>query len=59
MPIFTHGLIMKAGGKLAEGTLDRVLKSDLLSKAFDTEMQLQRKGERYALKVKSDPRVIV
>lgn len=59
MPVFTHALIMKSGGKLAEGPIGKVLKSDLLSEAFGTEMRLRRNGERYALSVKSNPRVII
>ena len=59
MPVFTHALIMKRGGKLAEGPIARVLKSDLVSEAFGTPMELRRAGERYAMKVKRNPRVII
>ena len=59
MPVFTHALIMKAGGKLAEGPIGKVLKSELLSEAFGTEMKLRHIGERYALRVKANPRVII
>jgi iron complex transport system ATP-binding protein len=59
MPVFTHALIMKVGGKLSEGTIDHVLNSQLLSEAFGTEMRLRRNGQRYALMVKSNPRVIL
>jgi iron complex transport system ATP-binding protein len=59
MPVFTHALIMKAGGKLAEGPIAQVLKSEFLSEAFGTEMNLRRNGQRYALSVKSNPRVII
>jgi iron complex transport system ATP-binding protein len=59
MPVFTHALLMKAGGKLTEGPIKKVLKSELLSDAFGTEMRLQRDGSRYALKVKSNPKVII
>jgi iron complex transport system ATP-binding protein len=59
MPVFTHALLMKAGGKLMEGPLGSVLKSELLSEAFGTEMEVRRNGKRYALGVKSNPRVII
>ena len=59
MPVFTHVLIMKVGGKLSEGPIDRVLNSKLLSDAFGAEMKLRRTGKRYALLVKPDPRVII
>ena len=59
MPVFTHALIMKAGGKLIEGPITEVLKSEFLSEAFETEMLLNRNGDRYALTVKSNPRVII
>ncbi len=59
MPVFTHALIMKAGGKLTEGPIDKVLNSKLLTEAFGTKIVLRRKGKRYGLTVKSNPRVII
>lgn len=59
MPVFTHALLMKAGAKLAEGTVARTLTSASLTEAFGTNMTLQKRAGRYALKVKSDPRVII
>ena len=59
MPVFTHALLMKAGAKLTEGTVARTLTSASLTEAFGTNMTLQKRGGRYALKVKSDPRVII
>jgi iron complex transport system ATP-binding protein len=59
MPVFTHALIMKPGGKLAEGPIARVLKSGALSQAFGTSMELRRMGKRFALKVRRNPRVII
>ena len=59
MPVFTHALMMKAGEKLAEGPLPKVLRTELLSLAFDKQMQVKRNGERYALRVGSNRRVII
>lgn len=59
MPVFTHALIMKVGGKLSEGPIRSVLKSEALSDAFGTEMRLRRVGERYALNVKANARVVI
>lgn len=59
MPIFTHALIMKAGGKLKEGPVAQVLSSTALSEAFGTRMHLRKSGARYALKVQSNPKVII
>jgi iron complex transport system ATP-binding protein len=59
MPVFSHVLIMKVGGKLCEGPIDHVLNSKSLSEAFGTEMRLSRNAGRYALTVKSNPRVII
>ena len=59
MPVFTHALIMKPGGKLAEGPIHRTLQSELLSEAFGTRMSLRRKGGRYSLSVRKNPHVII
>jgi iron complex transport system ATP-binding protein len=59
MPVFSHALIMKAGGKLTEGPIAKVLKSEILTQAFETEMELRRNGNRYTLKVKGNPHVVI
>jgi len=59
MPVFTHALIMKVGGKLTEGPIGQVLKSEFLSEAFGTEMELRRASGRYALKVRANPLVVI
>lgn len=59
VPVFTHALIMKPGGKLAEGPLQETLRSELLSEAFGTKMNLRRKGGRYGLTVRKNARVII
>ena len=51
MPVFSHVLILKNGAVLAAGEKADVLNSKNLSAAFGTRMQLQRTGNRYALKV--------
>ena len=59
MPVFTHALLMKAGGKLAEGPIAKMLRPAVLSAAFDTPIQLRRSGGRFALRVKTNPAVII
>ena len=59
MPVFTHALIMQQGAKLAEGPLAKTLKSSILSAAFGTAIQLRRIDGRFALRVKSNPAVII
>jgi iron complex transport system ATP-binding protein len=51
MPVFSHLLVLKKGAVLAAGTKAAVLNSKNLSIAFGAQMQLQRTGNRYALKV--------
>lgn len=47
-PGFTHGLLLRDGGIVAQGLLSDVLTEDNLSKTFDQDLQLQRNGERYS-----------
>ncbi|MEY4916938.1 MAG: hypothetical protein RL616_851 [Verrucomicrobiota bacterium] len=51
MPVFSHALILKAGGVLAGGKLAGVLNSKNLTQAFNTRTRLQQAAGRYGLKV--------
>ena len=46
-PGFTHALLLRDGGIVAQGLLDDVLTGDNLSKTFDQDLQLTRDGNRY------------
>lgn len=46
-PGFTHGLLLREGGIVAQGLLEDVLTEDNLSKTFDQDLELQRSGARY------------
>lgn len=46
-PGFTHALLLRDGGIVAQGLLDDVLTEDNLSKTFDQDLQLTRDGNRY------------
>ena len=59
MPVFTHSLIMKAGGKLTEGPIAHVLRAETLTEAFGTKMKLRKNGARYTLTVRANPKVII
>jgi iron complex transport system ATP-binding protein len=51
MPVFSHLLVLKNGKVLAAGEKSSGLNSKNLSNAFESRMQLQQTGNRYALKV--------
>jgi iron complex transport system ATP-binding protein len=51
MPVFSHLLVLKNGKVLAAGGKSFVLNSKNLSRAFATQMKLQRTKNRYALAV--------
>jgi iron complex transport system ATP-binding protein len=51
MPVFSHVLVLKGGRVLDTGRKSDALNSKNLSAAFGARMQLQRTGNRYALKV--------
>ncbi|WP_086788423.1 ABC transporter ATP-binding protein [Crossiella equi] len=46
-PGFTHALLLREGGVVAQGLLDDVLTEENLSAAFDQPLTLQRNGNRY------------
>jgi iron complex transport system ATP-binding protein len=58
MPVFTHVLLMKNGRKLAEGRVSRMLTSELLTKTFETAIEVRKEAERYSLNVQPLRRVI-
>jgi iron complex transport system ATP-binding protein len=58
MPVFTHVLLMKKGRQLAEGPVAKMLKSELLTKTFDTPIEVRKEGGRYSLSVRALRRVI-
>lgn len=51
MPVFTHALLMKAGGKLAEGPLSTTLTNRNLSAAFGVLARLRKARGRYAMRL--------
>nr|WP_019855175.1 ABC transporter ATP-binding protein [Actinopolyspora mortivallis] len=46
-PGFTHALLLREGGVVAQGLLDDVLTADNLSKTFDQDLELHSDGGRY------------
>lgn len=46
-PGYTHALLLREGGIVAQGLIDDVLTEDNLSKTFDQDLQLQRSGDRF------------
>ncbi len=51
MPVFSHALILKAGKVIGCGEKIKVMTSKLLSEAFDTEIKVGRKENRFTAKV--------
>jgi iron complex transport system ATP-binding protein len=47
-PGFTHALLMREGGVVAQGPLPEVVTGEHLSKAFGLPLIVERSGERYA-----------
>jgi iron complex transport system ATP-binding protein len=52
MPAFTHALLLKNGRVSATGKMKTTLTSRNLSESFGNKVKLEKKGGRYALKVK-------
>jgi len=59
MPVFNHALLLRAGHVLAGGKKKQVLRSGLLSAAFDTPVNLRSTNGRYALTVAPSARVVL
>jgi len=59
VPVFTHALLLKAGEKLAEGPVAKMLTSERLTDTFGTKMQVRRAGDRYSLRVTLEAKVII
>jgi len=55
MPVFSHVLVLKAGRVLAAGRKSTILKSRLMSDAFEARASLQRKASRYTMRVGAGP----
>ncbi len=51
MPVFTHLLVLRAGRVLASGSRKVTLTSDILTRAFRVPIRLQRRRQRYSLKL--------
>jgi len=51
MPVFSHVLVLKAGGVLAASKKSDALTAGLLSQAFDSRVRLERADGRYTLHV--------
>jgi iron complex transport system ATP-binding protein len=59
MPAFTHAMVLKSGHILKSGDKEHVLRSAILSEAFEAKVRLTRAGGRYELKVASASRSVV
>ncbi|HEY8372901.1 MAG TPA: ABC transporter ATP-binding protein [Pseudonocardiaceae bacterium] len=46
-PNFTHAMLLRSGGVVAQGLLDDVLTAENLSATFGQQLELQRSGDRF------------
>lgn len=53
MPVFSHVLALKNGKVLACGKKNEVMKSATLSKIFSTPLTLQKRGNRFEMKLRA------
>src|SRR3989441_106782 len=59
MPVFNHALLLRAGHVLATGRKRRVLRSGLLSDAFESPVNLRAANGRYLLVVKPSAQAVM
>jgi len=59
MPIFSHALLLKAGTVLANGRKQTVLRSGLLTDAFQSSVDLRATNGRYSLAVAPTAKVVI
>jgi iron complex transport system ATP-binding protein len=59
MPAFSHVLVLQDGRVLVAGAKPEVLTSATLSRAFRASVRLQRKANRYSLRVGASTKVVI
>jgi len=59
MPVFSHALLLKAGTVLANGRKQNVLRSGLLTDAFESSVNLRATNGRYSLTVAPTAKVVI
>jgi iron complex transport system ATP-binding protein len=59
MPVFSHALLLKAGAVLANGRKQNILRSSLLTEAFESSVNLHVRKERYSLSVSPSSKVVI
>lgn len=59
MPVFSHVLILKNGRTLATGKKPEMLKTEMLSQAFNAQTRLQTNAGRYTMRVLPKRGVVV
>lgn len=59
MPVFSHALLLKAGAVLANDRTQNVLRSGLLTEAFESSVDLRATNGRYSLNVAPTGRVVL
>jgi iron complex transport system ATP-binding protein len=58
-PIFSHVLLLKEGKVLASGEKENTLNSAMLSKVFNTEVELKQNNSRYSMAIRTRDDAVV
>ena len=58
-PVFSHALLLKAGAVLANGQKQNILRSSLLTEAFESPIHLRARKGRYSLTVSPSSKVVI
>jgi iron complex transport system ATP-binding protein len=59
MPVFSHALLLRSGAVLANGRKQSVLRSKLLTDAFESSVNLRATNGRYSLTVSPSAKVVI
>ncbi len=59
LPLFTHALILKSGRALASGPVAQTLRSEILSEAFNTKLQIEKRNARYHLTIQPRKNLVI
>jgi len=59
MPVFSHALLLKAGAVLANGRKQNILRSSLLTEAFESAVNLRATNGRFSLTVSPAAKAVI
>jgi iron complex transport system ATP-binding protein len=59
MPVFSHTLVLKSGRVISSGGKNSTVTSPLLSRAFDAQIKVEKKQNRFTARIKTSNRSVV